>query len=245
MKDTLTNKLDSFNNALAVADAVENKPLWDGQSPLAFAEGIAAVRISVASLASDGASQSQDITGTTGAFKLLRTDFETSLHKLARSTYRCLLKQGNTADATKVDLTPSNLHDARSSALAGFGETVLDLADTQTTAPAPGQPAPGEKYGITPASVAVVDDLWTRYSTAVGVPASARSKRKAKTDALPGKFADTEELYSELDDLIIQFDTTPAGQHFIDSWFNARQVVALGRHAAKPKVPAPSTPPTI
>ena len=66
--------------------------------------------------------------------------------------------------------------------------------------------------------------------------------RKARTDALPGKFAAVEEMFSELDDLVAQFGTTAAGKHFVDAWFNARQVVALGRRAAKPKQPAPPAP---
>lgn len=87
-----------------------------------------------------------------------------------------------------------------------------------------------------------MDDLWSRYSAAVGAPAGARSTRKAKTDALPGKFAAVEEKFAELDDLIVQFGTTVLGRAFVDAWFNARQVVALGRRAAKPKPPAPPAP---
>jgi hypothetical protein len=116
--------------------------------------------------------------------------------------------------------------------------SILDLAEPLTT----GSPAPGEKHGITTAAVAAVDDLWERYSASVGAPTGARAKRKASTDALPGKFAAVEEKFAELDDYILQFGTTVLGRAFVDAWFNARQVVALGRRAAKPKQPSTPAP---
>jgi hypothetical protein len=243
MKDTLSNKLTSFNATLAVADKPEYTAIWTNQQPLAFTAGVALARADVTGLSSSGAEQSADITGSAAALKALRTQFETALHPLARAVFRCLTKQGNTEDAAKADITPSDLHNARATALAGIGETILDLADPLTQAPAPGQPAPGTDYGVTTASVDPVDNLWQRYSTAVGAPAGARAKRKALTGALPGKFAATEEKFAELDDLVLQFNTTDLGKQFIDAWFNARQVVALGRRAAKPApAPAPATP---
>lgn len=238
MKDTLSNKLTTFKATLAVADLPENESIWKDNPPLAFDEGLTAIRPAVAGLASAGAEQSQDTTGSTEALRTLRDQFERALHPLARATFRCLGKLGRTEDAAKVDITPSDLHNARATALAATGETILDLAEPLST----GNPAPGEKFGITAASVAAVDDLWSRYSAAVGAPAGARSTRKAKTDALPGKFAAVEEKFAELDDLIVQFGTTVLGRAFVDAWFNARQVVALGRRAAKPKPPAPPAP---
>ena len=53
-------------------------------------------------------------------------------------------------------------------------------------------------------------------------------------DALPSQFAIVEEKFSELDDLIIQFRGTEAGERFVDAWFNARRVVDTGRRVAKP-----------
>ncbi len=238
MKNTLLNKLSSFQAALSVADDSDNQALWKGKSPKAFDAGMTTVHTAVAELSGHAASQSAPITGTAEALKKLRADFEAALHSLARATYRTLVKLGRTEDAAKVNLTPTDLHDARGTELATTGETVLDLAEALTTA----DTAIADDYGITPASVALVDDLWTRFSTAVGAPRGARSQRKAKTDSLPPKFAAVEELFSEQDDLIIQFNTTEPGQRFVEAWFNARQVVALGRRAAKPKTPASPTP---
>ena len=233
MKDTLTSKLGSFMATLAVADMPENISIWQNQMPLAFTEGLAAARPAVTALGHAGAEQSADIGGTTDALRGLRKLFENALHPLARATFRCLKNMGNDADAAKVDLTPSDLHNARATALAGMGEIVLELAEPLTT----GTPAPGDKYGVTAASVAAMDDLWNRYSTAVGAPVGARARRKAMTDALPGQFAAVEEQFAGLDDLVIQFRGTPVGDQFVDAWFNARRVVDTGRRAAKPNPP--------
>jgi len=239
MKDTLSSKLTSFNATLAVADTPAHVVIWENQTPLSFTEELALARAGVISLGTAGAEQSAPITGTAEALRALRLDFETQLHILARATYQFLKKVGRSEDSVKVDVTPSDLHNARAVNLAGIGETVLDLAEPLTVSPSPGQPAPGENRGITAALFAKVDDLWERYSTATGAPIGARSKRKALTAGLPGKFAAVEEQFSDLDDLIIQFGTTEAGKEFIDAWFTARHVTPLGRRAAKPKTVTP------
>lgn len=243
MNDTLNCKLDSFHSTLAVAFKDEFKPLWLNQPPLAFSEGITEAQADVASLVKQGAEQSVKTTGPTDALKGLRLQFEKALHPITRASYQCLTKLGRVEDAAKLDLSPTDLHTARAQALAGMGETILDLAEPLTKAPAAGQPAPGEKYGVTAAKVTALDALWERYSTAVGKPRSARSERKARTDALPGNFAAVEAKFAILDDLIIQFNGTEVGDRFVDAWFNARRVIDTGRRANKP-TPPPEPPPT-
>jgi hypothetical protein len=238
MKDTLANKLASFDASLAVVDRDEYKLVWQNKPPLAFGTGLAAVCTAVAGLRTAGAEQSAPTRGATDALRTLRKDFETALHPLARATFRCLTKQPQLEAAAKVDLTPTDLHNARAVALAGLGETVLEFAEPLTQ----GTPAPGETFGITVAKIGVVNDLWERYSTAVGAPGGARAKRRALTGGLPGKFAAVEAQFSELDDLVVQFNDTPLGKQFVDAWFNSRRVVDLGRRAAHPATPTP--PPT-
>ena len=177
---------------------------------------------------------------TTDTLRGMRAQFENALHSFARATFRCLKNRGNNEAAGKVDLTPSDLHNARAVALAGIGETVLDVAEPLTKTSG-GQAAPGDKYGVTAAKFAEVDELWTNYSTAVGAPGSARARRKAITNALPGQFAAVEEKFAELDDLIIQFRGNEDGDRFVEAWFNARRVVDMGRRAAKPSVSINST----
>jgi hypothetical protein len=242
MKNTITNKINSFNATLAVADQEDFQPIWSDKPPVAFGTGLAAVRPLLAALATKGARQSTSITGDAEALKNLRADFEKYLHRLARATFQTLTRLGRTEDAAKADLTPSDLQRCRAQALAGAGEIVLDLAEPLSTAPAAGGDAPGAPEGITPEMVEKVDGLWQRYSAAVGAPAGARAGRKALTDSLPRDASDLEAKFAALDDLVIQFDESPKGAEFVAAWFNARQVVDLGRRAAKP-TPS-STPPS-
>jgi hypothetical protein len=242
MKDTLTNKLGSFQSTLGIADQPENQPLWQNQPPQAFSDGIAAVRLAVAALGKAGKDQSIRTSGSTAALKLLRGQFITALHPLARATFQCLTSLGRTEDAAKVDLTPSDLHDLRAITLAGTGETVLELAEPLTTTTPPNPAAPGVNYGVTAAKTTALDGLWQKYSTAVGAPMGVRAKRKAMTTALPGQFAAVEQQFAVLDDLILQFRGTPAGDLFVASWFNARHADALGHRSAQP-APAPAPEP--
>src|ERR1035437_7609705 len=101
MKDIITNKLASYQSTLLVADDPENTSVWQNQPPLAFSEGLATVRPLVAQLASDGARQSINITGTAQVLRTLRKQFETALYPLARATFQCLTALGRTEDAAK------------------------------------------------------------------------------------------------------------------------------------------------
>jgi hypothetical protein len=239
MKDTITNKITSYNGTLAVADDPEYAPIWQNKPPQAFNDGIATARAAVVKLASDGAEQSVNITGAAAALCAMRKQFETALHPLARATFQCLNNLGRTEDAAKVDLTPSDLHNARAVALAGLGETVLDLAEPLSKA-AGAQPAVGDNFGVSAANVTNMDTLWQKYSVAVGAPQGARAKRKALTVGLPGKCAAVETQFAVLDDLIVQFKGTDAGNNFVAAWFNSRHVVDAGHRFEKPAPPDPT-----
>ncbi len=244
MNNTIANKLSTFVTALNVADVPKYAEIWRGKSPEHFGEGLEEVRGMVKATASKAAEQSAPITGDTEALRLLRTDLEKWLHVLARATFRALTRLERTEDGAKVDVTPSDLAKARAINLAGIGETVLDLAEPLSVAPEGGGEPLGKKAGITPALVARVDKLWADYGVAVGAPASARARRKALTGQIPNDARNIEAKCAELDDLVIQFADTAAGDEFVGAWFNARKVVDLGRRAAKPApVPAPAPAP--
>jgi hypothetical protein len=75
---------------------------------------------------------------------------------------------------------------------------------------------------------------------AVGAPASARSNRKALTGQLPDDVRAVELQFSVCDDFLPQFAlASDIGRQFSDAWFAARQVIDLGRRAAKPNPPPP------
>lgn len=235
MRDIVINKIDSFRNTLNVADQPEFAALWTGRDPSAFEEGLNVARGKLTKLTGKGAEQQADISGNTKALRDLRKRFSARLHVLARATYQTLAKNGRTEDAAKVNFTPSDYIRARASALAGMGETVLDLAEPLSVPPAGGGVPLGKARGVTPTFVAAVDDLWDEYSVAVGAPAGARAKRKALGEALPGDVRALEADFADLDDLVIQFDDGDGvGHTFVEAWFNARHVNDLGRRAAKP-----------
>ncbi len=242
MKDTLSNKLTSFTATFAVADNPDYTGVWQNQKPQAFSDNLATTRTAVKGLGDAGAKQSIKTGGSTAALKLLRKQFETALHPLARATYQTLKSLNRTEDAAKVDFNPTDYHDARAVNLAGMGETVLNLAETLTT-PSGSQPAPGDKYGVSADVVTGVDNLWQKYSTAVGAPLGARAKRKALTDGLPGQFSAVEQQFRDLDDLVVQFrdNTGGTGDQFVAAWFNSRHVFDLGIRHAAPPAPAPAT----
>ena len=243
MKDTLANKLDSFNKTLAVVDTPQFKAVWLNNPPLAFTEGIAEAQTVVQSLTGAAALQSVSIYGSTESWQHLRSRFQHQLHLLARATYRCLTVLGQTENAAKVDFSASDLMNARAVALAGMGETVLNLAESLLVPQPNNQPPAGAKY-ISAAMVTNMDTLWQKYSTAVGAVGSPRAKRKAQTHELLGRFAAVEGIFSGLDDLVVQFNRSADGHQFVDAWFNARRVDDLSHRTTKAtRTSAPSATP--
>ena len=233
MKGTIANKIRSFNATLAAADQADFKLVWSGRTPLAFDTGLAAIRPLLTSLIAKGARQHGSAGGEAGALKDLRADYQKYLHRLARATFQTLTRLGRTTEVASVDLTPSDLLRARAKALVGIGEMVMDIAEPLSVTPADGGEAPGQPEGVTPEALAKVEALWQRYSAAVGAPAGARAGLKALTGQLQQEVRNIEAKFAALDDLVIQFDETPAGVQFVAAWFSARQVVDLGRRAAK------------
>ena len=237
MRDTVTNKINSFVVTLEVADDPQFTGLWQGQPPTAFEAGLTAIRPLVTAIKTKGAAQSASTKGSAQQLKNLRLLFQTQLHALARGVYRALTAMGNTEDAAKVDLTPSRLHDARGLALALTGETILDLAQPLLS----GTPPPAAAH-FSQALYDNVDDLWQQFSTAVGAPATARSKKKGLTGELPADVRAIEAKFDECDDYLPQFAlVSDLGRQFSDAWFAARHVDDLGRRASKPN-PAPNPP---
>jgi len=58
MKDTLSNKYSSFVGTIAVADIPAYLSIWKDQTPLDFTTELAAARLDVTALGTDGAMQS-------------------------------------------------------------------------------------------------------------------------------------------------------------------------------------------
>ena len=238
MRDTVTNKINSFVVTLEVADDPPYIALWQGQSPTAFEAGLTAIRPLVTAIKSKGAQQSASTQGSAQQLKDLRLLFQTQLHALARGVYRALTAMGNIEDAAKVDLTPSKLRDSRGLALALTGETVLDLAEPLLS----GTPPPAAAH-YSQALYDQADDLWQQFSTAVGAPATARSKKKGLTGQLPADVRAIEAKFDQCDDYLPQFALlSDLGRQFSDAWFAARHVDDLGRRASKPSNP-PTNPP--
>jgi hypothetical protein len=96
-----------------------------------------------------------------------------------------------------------------------------------------GTPAPAAKY-FTQAQFDALDALWQQFSTAVGAPASARSNRKALTGQLPDDCPRRRSPILLVRRFLFQFAmASDLGRQFSDAWFAARQVIDLGRRAAK------------
>ena len=98
-------------------------------------------------------------------------------------------------------------------------------------------------YGITPDAVTSVDKEVEEYAAVVSAPQTSIAGRKALTQQARDKFNAVELKFAGLDDMILQFGTTPAGQSLVASHQAARVVRDLGGGPNPTPPPTPPAPP--
>ena len=108
-----------------------------------------------------------------------------------------------------------------------------------------GTTPPGKPYGLTAAKAAALLDLIEDYEAVISQPIAARAGRKAKTSDLRPRVRAVDGLLAGMDDLVVQFRGTPAGNLFVEGYFNARRIggAASGGEDENPAGPIPTPPP--
>jgi len=97
-------------------------------------------------------------------------------------------------------------------------------------------------YNINAAAIASVNKEVEEYAAVVSAPQQSIADRKALTQQMRDRFNAVELLFAGLDDMILQFGATAAGQALIASHKAARIVRDSGGGSGGPDSPAP--PPT-
>lgn len=133
------------------------------------------------------------------------------------------------AEAGQISLTKSAWKALRDQQLLTKSQLVIDHATTLTTGP---HAADAAKYGITPAAVQLLTKERGDYAEIINAPGAALAVRKALTKGV------REKKFGELDALIIQVGTTPAGKSLIAAWNDARIQKGNNGPTPIPAIPA-------
>lgn len=242
MKNKFLNRLGSFQTSLGVLNKDPYKSLWTGNQTLMFTRKVSQAADAVDSLEQFCQEQGIQPFGPAGD----KAREEAKLIKLALPLARALVvwftDRNNTGDAAKVDFTRSDWQRFRDGILVGKARLVRDLAGAaangDTAAAAAG-------YKITPDRADALDAQITVYAPLVTAPQQAISDHKTLTDQAQERFNAVEQIFAQLDDLILSFDETPVGSAMISAYQNARIVRDLGHGPGndEPTPPPPASPP--
>ena len=222
MNDRITNQLNMVSACLAVADRPEYNAVWNGQPPLDFSADLSPIRgeyqgIIAASVLADAAT-----TGPAAAKDTAETNLENAAFVLARACTAHYRKTGNQTDLAKVNLKKNEIKKLRDQALVATGTLIRDLAQAASTQPG----AAGR--GVNTARITALTNAITAFNALLNAPRGSIANRSALKRDVETRVAGLVSLVEAIDDLVVQFDTTPAGRMFISAWKQARIIVDGG-----------------
>lgn len=237
MKNEYTNRLTMFQTALGILQDPDHTSIWQGQPPLIFTDKVNATEVAVGALEDFCQQQGVTPTGTTLDKSREQKHLIEAAFSLGRALVTWFTDQNNLTDAAKVDFTRSDWNRFRNEDMLAKAKLVKSLADDLTAVP------DAVKYDITAGAVNDLDSAITAFADYLTAPQQAISTRKSLTDQLRDRFNAVETMFGQLDDMILRFNKTAAGQAMIAAYHAARIVRDLGHgpSATPPTPPAPAT----
>lgn len=238
MNDILTNQLNMVAACINIAEDAKFKPVWNGQTPLDFGADLSQLKARYGETIGIAALAGAATTGGADAKDVAETLLENLGFQLCRALALHYKKTGNLTDRAKVDIRIGVLQKLRDQTLVTKSIEIRDLA----TAARDESGASGR--GVTAARIAAYSAAIAEFDRLRNQPRGQIINRSTHLRDLTTRVAAHVEALIDLDDLVLQMDTTEAGRLFISAWQQARIVVAAG-HGPKPEpeTPAP-TPPT-
>jgi hypothetical protein len=237
MNDDQTNKLNMIGACVAVAEKAEHRTVWDGKAPAAFGADLAALktgRLATLEIATKAASA---ITGAAEEKVVAEGALEAAAFTVARATAYHLKKTGDLTRRAKVNFTRSAIVRLREQALLN---TARDILATATGAK--DEPGAADR-GVTPAALAALAKAADDFESLLGQPRTGIVSRSALVADLKTRVAGLMEETADLDDLVIQFAGTEAGDRFIAAWKKARIIIDAGHGPGDDKPAAGGTTP--
>ena len=236
MNDRTTNKLDMIGACINVAEKPEHSLVWSAPPVLDFFADFAALKTEYGSISAAVAVADAATTGPAEAKDLAETVLENIAYTVARALCVHYKKTGNLTDRAKVDFTKSALMRLRDTALKTTCELIRDLANVaRDESGAMGR-------GVTQARVLTLTAAIAGFSALMSAPRGQIATGSSLKRDLETRIAALTVRLDDLDDLVIQYEETPAGRAFIAAWQAARAIVDAG-HGPAPVTPPP-TPPT-
>ncbi len=224
MKDEFVHKHRMWSIVKTHLRKAEHPTIWLNKEPEAFTTLEGQFETGAGALGAFGEEQSQPTTGVTTGQNLAEKSLEDAASPLGRALRLYYLAGGQPDQAAIWDLSPTEWRALQEGILLTKARA-LHAAILPLTA---GATPPGKPYGLTAAKAQALKDLIDDYDAVIGQPGAARGDRKAKTSDLRPRTRVVDGILAGMDDLIVQFRGTPAGDLFVEGYFNARRIGGQG-----------------
>lgn len=233
----ISNQLTMVGSCVTVANSPDYKPVWNGNEPADFGTDIAKIATDYGGVTAKAAHADAATGGGGDAKSAAETTLEDAAYVLARALANHFKKAGDLDRLGKVDVSKTEIVKLRTQDLVNKAAAIRDLA----TAAVGEAGAAGR--GVTAARVAALTAAITNFSKVMNSPRGEIVNRSALLREVETDVAALVEAVSDLDDLVVQFDGSEAGERFIEAWKRARIIVDTGggrtNGTAPAKTPAP------
>jgi hypothetical protein len=238
LNDRTNNRLNMVNTCIGLANSTEHQPVWTGKDPADFGPDLLKLKTGYDAVMTKAAR----VNGTGGGAADAKADAETRVENTAYVLARALAvhfkKTGNLINLGKVDIAKRDLVKLSGQPLIAKTTEIRDLANASV-----GEPNAASR-GVTDVRVDNLSDAIDAYAPLVNAPRGQIVNRSALLKEIETHTAGLLDQLADLDDLILQFDGTEAGQRFIAAWKRARIIVDAGHGPGTEETPAPAPTPT-
>ncbi|MCX6854938.1 MAG: hypothetical protein NTV80_08540 [Verrucomicrobia bacterium] len=222
MTSRLQNHLNMIGTCITVAQSPEHKTAWEGQEPADFTTDIDKLATDYSALSLKAAQAEAATGGAADEKAIAEATLENLAHVVARALANHFKKTGNRDRLGKVDYTKSELVKLRTQELVNHTTAIRDFAQAAVAEP------DAAKRGITPARLATLSSAIAGYTKVMNAPRGQIINRNTLIKEVETDTAALLESIHDLDDLVLQFDTTPTGHRFLEAWKRARIIVDVG-----------------
>lgn len=234
----VSNQLNMIGACLIIAQQPDYEAVWNGNPPADFATDLAALQTSYTATLAKAALAESTNGGISDAKALAKSTLEDIAYVLARALANHFKKTGDVESHAKVAVTKTRLVRLRDQELLTKTTEIRDLgiaAQSETGA---------EGRGVTAGRVAALTTAIVNFTALIHAPRGRIVNRSVLLREVETDTAALVEKVADMDDLVLQYDSTDDGKRFIDAWKHARIIVdsggGHGNGAQPPTPPAPS-----
>jgi hypothetical protein len=218
----LQNQLNMIGACITIAQSSDYKSTWDGKEPADFGTDLALVTTAYGTISAKHAEAKAATGGGADAKALAEASLESGAYVLARALAVHFKKIGDLDRRGKINFTKSDIVRLRDRDLIAQATAIRDIAAVAVSEPG----AAGR--GVSAARVATFSAAIEKFTSLLTIPRGQIVNRSTLLKEVQTDTAALLDQVEDLDDLVLQFDDTPAGQRFLQAWKKARIIVDAG-----------------